>query len=386
MGITVFSFMMSVIWFNIFIAMISFIRLRSSFILNFSLAPLLFLVATCFFRLLCSFELPITFVIHSVWIFPTIIDFLTISRFSIWNNGIDLSLLNLLMILWALGSIYFLQVYMRQSIQLMKIIRTGEETQDKQLLSCLKQIQETAQQNTKVKFIRASWITVPMVTGFFKPTIFLPDISFTDAELQSILLHEWNHFLNKDTWIKLYMCLISIIFWWNPFIYILKVNLNHILEIRCDLKLTNQMSDDNRLEYLKSITKIIKFQLSLKENSEYDKLPTMSFLVSTNNMKKIEQRFMLVLDNQPTKKRKVSSILVYVTIFLLFLVSYMFVLQPAYEPTVEAGYEQSFSISAENAYIKNNSDGTYSLYVNNQYQFNITDISEEPFLSLPIKQ
>ncbi|QHI72482.1 hypothetical protein Ami3637_08820 [Aminipila terrae] len=378
--------MMAIIWFNIFIAMISFVRLRSNFIINFSLTPLLLLTVTCFLRLLCSFELPITFVIHSTWVFPAIIDFLTVSRFSICNNEIHVCLLNLIVLFWISGSLYFLLVYILQSIRLVKIIRTEKETQDKQLLFCLNQIQKTGHKKLKVKFIRASWIIVPMVTGFLKPTIFLPDISFTDSELKSILLHEWHHFLNKDIWIKLLMCIISIIFWWNPFVYALKVNLNHILEVHCDLKLTAKMNDNDRLEYLKSITKIIKFQLSLKRDYEYNRLPSMSFLVSTNNMKKIEQRFMLVLDNQPKKKNKFSLILVYATILLSFFFSYVFVLQPVYEPTVEAGFEQSFSVSPQNSYLKNNRDGTYSLYVNNQYQFDITNISEEPFLSLSIKQ
>ena len=43
----------------------------------------------------------------------------------------------------------------------------------------------------------------PYVIGFFRPVIFLPDTDYKEGDLRLILLHEWQHFRNRDQWSKL---------------------------------------------------------------------------------------------------------------------------------------------------------------------------------------
>lgn len=83
-----------------------------------------------------------------------------------------------------------------------------------------------------------------MVYGFFTPKIYMPKIHFSDEELYYILSHEYYHFLNRDIWIKLFIYIICSIFWFNPFIHILKTNLIHMLEIRCDNKVISDKTEN----------------------------------------------------------------------------------------------------------------------------------------------
>ncbi|MBM6919513.1 M56 family metallopeptidase [Intestinimonas butyriciproducens] len=44
----------------------------------------------------------------------------------------------------------------------------------------------------------------PYVIGFFRPVIFfLSDADYKEGDLRLILLHEWQHFRNRDQWSKL---------------------------------------------------------------------------------------------------------------------------------------------------------------------------------------
>jgi len=238
--------------------------------------------------------------------------------------------------------------------------------------------------NTKVKIIQTAEISIPMITGFFKPVICLPSLQFSDKELKNILLHEWIHFLHKDTWVKLTMYLISSVFWWNPFVHILRRELNHILEIQCDLSLTSQMDEEARISYLNSILKVIR---AARKNSSFHTIPmNCAAMASTNKTKKIEQRFSLVLDYDSDRKQRMLPVLLLSTMILLSLfASYKVVIQPRTLSTVKAGYEETFTITPESSYLTENKNGTYSLYADGKYRCDITKIDEEPFSSLPIK-
>lgn len=53
-----------------------------------------------------------------------------------------------------------------------------------------------------LKLIETSLTSVPMMYGFFRPTIVFPVHNFTDQEEYFIIRHELHHYFNKDNWIK----------------------------------------------------------------------------------------------------------------------------------------------------------------------------------------
>ena len=70
-------------------------------------------------------------------------------------------------------------------------------------------------------------VSTPIIAGYIRPIIYLPDIEFSDSELYYALLHECMHYLHKDLWVKLLIEIICAIYWWNPLIYLLKYNISH---------------------------------------------------------------------------------------------------------------------------------------------------------------
>ncbi len=378
MTITIFSFVTSLLLFNIYIFLIAVIRPRNIFLLRFGIIPIVLLIAACIFRLVFFVELPSSTVLQSEVIYPIILNFFTAKVFKVY-------VYELVIAVWVVGSIYYLQKYIRQLIFLNRLANSVRETQDMRIISCMNELLVESGKNTKVKIVQSHEISIPMITGFFKPVIYLPCTDFTDGDLRNILMHEWTHFLYKDAWAKLFISLISSVFWWNPFVHILKNELSQTLELRCDLSIISRMNNENRLIYLESIVKIIKDANNNKLHKSHSSMGSTA-LVAINRNENILQRFNFVLNYDTCKNRNIfSSAIICIFILLSVIASYGFVVQPAHPNPIITEYEDVFAIKPENAYLMLNEDGTYSVYSDNQFRFNIDQINSEPFLSLPIK-
>lgn len=80
-------------------------------------------------------------------------------------------------------------------------------------------------------------ITVPMVVGVTKPVLLFPVCllnQLTQEELENILLHELHHVKRKDYFWNLLLCLVEVIFFFNPFILLLIKDIRAEREITCD--------------------------------------------------------------------------------------------------------------------------------------------------------
>lgn len=383
MSLSVFSFLMAVLWCNIFIVVLLILRKQTEFIARFSVAPLLLFLGICILRLCFVFEIPNTIVIPSSRIFPVIINGLIKTRFS--AKGCKISALDLLLALWVGGTVFFIIKYLLEAKRFKNILHHTTSFKNQRAVEILNGVLSESKKNKGAQLVDLPGILSPMVSGYFYPTIYLPAISFTDEELRCILLHEWTHFLHKDAWLKLFMCLICAVFWWNPFIHILKVNLFHILELRCDAKLISKFNEEEKLYYLESVTKVLKYQLSARQvlHSSVGST-TASVLVNTRQISNVEQRFQLILKKNDAKKLKPVVYGINILIVALFLVSNLFVIQPVYfcdEPG-------TFPITPEVSYLLDHQDGTYELYSEGEYLGTIEreELGEEPFSLLPIKQ
>ena len=67
--------------------------------------------------------------------------------------------------------------------------------------------------------------------------------------LHLILLHEWQHFRNRDQWSKLLCYLLCCVFWWNPFLWLLKNKMDQLLELRCDFSVLEKIDTFQQDDY-----------------------------------------------------------------------------------------------------------------------------------------
>ncbi len=202
-------------------------------------------------------------------------------------------------------------------------------------------------------------LAVPMLSGLFHPTIYLPDTDFSEHQLFYIILHEYTHWKNRDLWMKLFVQLLCIVFWWNPFVYLLRKDLGHILELRCDASLTKGFDEEEKLCYLQTVLETMK--MSKEKGSAPNSYLCTAKLYNAKQQDGIRQRFHLLLESATNVWAKFcrSFFIIFASVSLTIL-SYVFVVSPAYIADTELWEDGTTAVADEtNSYLIQQSDGSY---------------------------
>ena len=104
---------------------------------------------------------------------------------------------------------------------------------------------------------RCSAIQSPMMLGYFRPMILLPETDYTPEELMAVLLHERAHFRRGDTWYKLLILLANAIHWFNPLVWWMARKAQEDLELACDELVIRRQSPEFRRHYSNAILKTV---------------------------------------------------------------------------------------------------------------------------------
>ncbi len=74
-----------------------------------------------------------------------------------------------------------------------------------------------------------------LVSGFFRPRIWIGRSQLENPALGSILQHELLHIRQHDNFVLLVITLLTDIFWWNPLVRVLTSQARRYVELSCDL-------------------------------------------------------------------------------------------------------------------------------------------------------
>lgn len=113
----------------------------------------------------------------------------------------------------------------------------------------------------------SSAVASPMVLGFWKPKVILPNSILDELQqeqIAAIVLHEKAHIQRKDNWFSLFQELIVILFWWSPVIRFLNKKIHVEREIACDLRAVAKMNSSK--QYAQSLVDCAKLMVDEKRN------------------------------------------------------------------------------------------------------------------------
>lgn len=345
--ITAYSVLTSFLWFNIGILIIAILRKSSNIVsLNYS-STILMLVMSCTIRMFFSIEFPFAIEFHSDIILPYIISAFDVKIPTTLPGMIEFGLGDFLILTWIIG-IVILAIRQFKSYNnfyrkiLLSKVRMDCTIEEIYVSECKKlNIKKSPQ------LILSNETLIPFTTGFTKPIVVMPLINLSEEEQSFILRHELCHYCNRDIWLKFFISILCIIFWWDPLIYLLKKDLQQILEIRCDLLTCNNLSEHNRLMYLQAIIKILKYCSESKKTY----FLSSGFISKKKDTHNIKQRFNISLNYFDRKLKMTHNLQLFVITCIFYLISYTFVLQPFYEPPDNI-WDNAEMISPENSYIK----------------------------------
>lgn len=397
MSVTFYSFVMAIFWFNFFIILGLFIQRRLSLFMGYNFSPIFLLVCLSTIRLVAPVETSYTYVIRSTTLLPQILAFLRAEVVRI--AGIRLSVYEAILLVACVGSIL---LFLRLGLWIyreFRVVMSFEQCTDARLVRLMDDIVHTTSARCNYRIAIVDNAVDPSIWGLWSPTIILPRdiLTLSDKDITSILRHEWQHHRGGDLWSKLFVHVCCCIMWWNPVIILLKNDLAQTFELKCDLRATRNYTKRERREYLQAM---INLGLLSSRRAAAQRVLSVNYSgAAERKCDHLFQRFDYVL-GQPSQnwKNRIMGAVVMVAALVLFVFSFSFVVQPYILPPEEDVAMATMyvlpddtvrlhNITPENAYLIENSDKTYSLFIDNEYFRTLNEEeleSSETYRLLPI--
>lgn len=374
MGVTAYSVIVSVLFYNLSLIVV-FLLSRSGLIrAKYTSALLLLLTFLGAVRLLTPVDFVSNYVIRSYKVLPAIEDVLSKPLLCSISVG------GLLLLIWATGTVVFI---LRDFVRLWRDHLTAEQLEETENVRVSRIAEEFG---TDFKLTISPDIDLPYVAGFFHPVIYLPDAELSDEEWRNIFRHETQHIQAHDEWKKLFFRAIRALFWWNPLVHMSEDDINLLIELQCDDRVAGSENLDVQEGYLRTMVELMKRYI-------HDDSPVgASRMIGKETEMKI--RFEALLARE-TKRSKQMRVVMPVVMVVLFLASYLVIVQPYRFPKEEDifAYHDDMWVKDISPDIKNEEDkfilyedGEYRLYIDGEYAFRLNEeLLEDPqFNTIPI--
>ena len=385
MGFSGFTLLMSVLCFSLASLVFCVLRRSNRFLICFSAFPLMVLVGFGIFRLFAAVELPHVYIVNSYGLLPRVVNFL---RTELTLGVFSIKIRTLILIIWAVGSIIIYSEIISAHIRFVRRIRALPDTSDTRIAPLLERILDKHGANVKFRVVVHSGADCPMIVGFRNPVIMLPDYELSDEMLEYALIHECTHFLGKDMLLKLFVQTVCCLLWWNPLVYLLIYDLDHALEIRCDIKVISDLNKTQRVDYYSMLYRIATCaKLCSKERTTVFSSNTITFnrifLWFKRKDERLLQRCKVGLEFDTKKpRRQLYNAVLCVVITSVFIASYLVLPQSATINPVNTG-RVSESVSYDSLLLPA-TDSKFEKYVISELTETIQDRALEPFTRLPL--
>lgn len=223
-----------------------------------------------------------------------------------------------------------LVLIVRQLAFVLEIVRTKNyaTNEEQKMLSSISR--EVFGRRTMMKLLKSDEVSVPMVVGVLKSTVVIPNREYSEGELELILYHECTHLKNHDLWLKLLIHIYCCVYWFNPFVYLLKSDVDFILEIKCDNAVCRHLDEKKKLDYAKLVNDNARLCQKKRERAY---LMTSNF-ASTGTSRHICRMNSLL--NPTLKSPKIPTLIVSLLMIAICMLSYVFVWQPDYSNNAQS--------------------------------------------------
>ncbi len=371
MRMSVFSFLMSVLFSTAFVLAIHALRNRPSFLKSFGVHTVLILYGLCIFRMVFLLEMPVTVPIGLRGSFSRAYALIRDARVSIGGSYIELSLV--LCFVWAFAAAVLIVRFLLHEFFTFRKLGSYARNRYPVLERVLEKVKLESVRDLPVTACICRDIDTPMAIGQFRRLICLPDEVYTEEELYYILKHEYIHLCNRDLTVKFLTKLFCCTFWWNPAVYLLKKDVDQILEIRCDAAATCGFPKDRMTAYMATLIRVLK----IRQKGKRGKSPlTAMGMLSREEMAGVRERFGQLTEVSDSAGLRSQAIFIGAAV-LVTVLSYIFVLQSAFDPPVDEIYVNNSveEFSLDNGYILQHKDGSFSLVLESGHV--IDDVNRE---------
>ncbi|WP_051280748.1 M56 family metallopeptidase [Anaerovorax odorimutans] len=165
----------------------------------------------------------------------------------------------IILAVWTTGAVIFILYYMIGYIVFKRsVLRFSRFIGDKRAIEIFEEVKSEMKIIRNVGLFTSKKIKSPMMSGFLRPFICLPNLDYGYEELKIILKHELIHYKRKDIWYKLVFVCANAVHWFNPMVYLLRGISNRDLEMACDYELIKHSDTVFRKRYSQTILSAVQ--------------------------------------------------------------------------------------------------------------------------------
>lgn len=108
-----------------------------------------------------------------------------------------------------------------------------------------------------IEVIKSPLVASPLVFGFFRPTLAIPEIEINEDDYSLAIKHEMVHYKHHDSWFKLFAVIVNSICWFNPITYFMVNLIGEACEYACDEQVTKEMDMTDKKQYSTMILSMV---------------------------------------------------------------------------------------------------------------------------------
>ncbi|QUH29972.1 M56 family metallopeptidase [Vallitalea guaymasensis] len=218
---------------------------------------------------------------------------------SISMNSPQIHWFQVAFILWLAGCALCMTYYILRHIHFMRMInRWNKEVESTSILDLLEELKVNMNINHRVNIKICPCISTPMLVGFYKPVILLPENKMSYSEISLVLRHELVHYKQKDILFKGIMLMVIGIHWFNPMVYFIVKITNRQCELSCDERVTKYLDIKGRKLYAETIINAsrrqTRYQTALSTNFYGGKSSMKKRIISIMNGTKKKLGFLIL--------------------------------------------------------------------------------------------
>ena len=230
------------------------------------------------------------------------VQFQTFTESESWDGSLSsdklIPVAKMLFILWGMGMLAYAiwQAYSYMSF-LYLAREAGQLAERDTLHRVLAEQKQSLGIRRNIPLVVTPAADCPMLAGFVRPALYLPDEALSEQEAMFIFRHELTHYKRGDLWLKLLLTAAKMVHWFNPLVYLMARFAQEDIELACDDAVVRGMDGAARRAYGETILRSAAAQVKKRA------------LVScfTGDKKTLMRRFEGLFDTR-AKKRGVALV------------------------------------------------------------------------------